>query len=283
MGNVRIFEREKRSVPDLPGRACYRERGLCLLGLLIFLKRPLSCCTVALSGFRPRCATRGSFEDSTHLQLLPGLAEQFYGSRCDRVSGCQEGGEGSTRMTASAPSTSSYEPGLEEIEGWAHALHARIAPRFERAEPRRRSLAYLRGLLSHAERKNGWQLAEEADERTPDGKQRLLNASRWDVDAVRDDLVAYVREHLVDPAAILVIDETGFLKKGTKSAGVKRQYSGTAGKLENCQVGVFVTYSTLVPAQTRMLVDRELYLPEEWASDLARRRVGLRPRSEVPW
>jgi len=178
-------------------------------------------------------------------------------------------------MTAKTTSTLSYEPRLVEIEGWAQqldALHTRIAPRFERAEPRRRSLAYLKGLLSHAERKNGWQIAEEAGEGTPDGMQRLLNASRWDVDAVRDDLVAYVREHLADPAAILVIDETGFLKKGTKSAGVQRQYSGTAGKLENCQVGVFLTYSSLVPAQTQVLVDRELYLPQEWISDLARRR-----------
>jgi SRSO17 transposase len=180
-----------------------------------------------------------------------------------------------TAKTTSTPSSPSYEPRLEEIEGWAHeldALHARIAPRFERAEPRRRSLAYLKGLLSHAERKNGWQLAEEAGEGTPDGMQRLLNASRWDADAVRDDLVAYVREHLADPAAILVIDETGFLKKGTKSAGVQRQYCGTAGKLDNCQVGVFLTYSSLLPAQTQVLVDRELYLPEEWTSDLARRR-----------
>src|SRR5260370_16187336 len=145
-------------------------------------------------------------------------------------------------MSSKTASTPSYqrtsEPCLEEIEGWAQeldALHARIAPRFERVEPRQRSLAYLKGLLSHAERKNGWQLAEEAGEETPDGMQRLLNASRWDVDSVRDDLVAYVREHLADPAAILVIDETGFLKKGTKSAGVQRQYCGTAGKLGGCQ------------------------------------------------
>jgi len=169
----------------------------------------------------------------------------------------------------------SYQPSMTEIEDWAHDLeasHARIGSRFERAEPRRRALAYLRGLLSHAERKNGWQLAEEAGDRTPDGMQRLLNASRWDVDAVRDDLVAYVRERLADPAAILVIDETGFLKKGTKSAGVQRQYSGTAGRRENCQVGVFVAYSSIVPAQTHVLVDRELYLPEEWAGDRERRR-----------
>src|SRR5258707_6238944 len=173
------------------------------------------------------------------------------------------------------PSTSSYEPSVDDVGQWANelqALQARVAPRFERAEPRRRALAYLHGRLSHAERKNGWQLAEEAGAGTPDGMQRLLNASRWDVDAVRDDLVAYVREHLADPAAILVIDETGFLKKGTKSAGGQRQYCGTAGKLDNCQVGVFLAYSSLLPAQTQVLVDRELYLPEDWTAGLARRR-----------
>jgi SRSO17 transposase len=171
-------------------------------------------------------------------------------------------------------SAASYQPSLEEVEEWVHdleALHARIAARFERAEPRRRALAYLKGLLSHAERKNGWQLAEEAGEGTPDGMQRLLNASRWDADGVRDDLVGYVREQLADPAAILVIDETGFLKKGTKSAGVKRQYTGTAGKRENCQIGVFVAYSSWVPAPTQVLVDRELYLPQDWASVVERR------------
>ena len=173
------------------------------------------------------------------------------------------------------PLTTSYEPRAADVAAWAHeleAVHARIAPHFERAEPRHRALAYLKGLLSQAERKNGWQLAEEAGDATPDGMQRLLNAARWDADAVRDDLVAYVREQLSDPAAILVIDETGFLKKGTKSAGVKRQYSGTAGKRENCQIGVFVAYSSLVPAQTQVLVDRELYVPEEWAADSERRR-----------
>src|SRR5260221_9842350 len=143
--------------------------------------------------------------------------------------------------------------------------------------PRRRALAYLKGLLSQAERKNGWQLAEESGDVTPDGMQRLLNAAHWDADAVRDDLVAYVREYLSDPAAILVIDETGFLKKGTKSAGVQRQYSGTAGRRENCQVGVFVAYSSLVPAQTQVLLDRELYLPADWASDLPRRREAGEP------
>src|SRR5260370_29694033 len=151
-------------------------------------------------------------------------------------------------------SMTTYQPSVAEVGDWAgelEALHARIAPRFERAEPRRRTLAYLKGLLSHAERKNGWQLAEEAGEVTPDGMQRLLNASRWDADAVRDDLVAYVQEHLADPAAILVLDETGFLKKGTKSARAQRQYSGTAGKRENCQIGVFLAYSSPVPPTTQ--------------------------------
>ena len=167
-------------------------------------------------------------------------------------------------------------PTLEEVEDWAgelDRLHARIAERFVRAEPRRRALAYLKGLLSGIERKNGWQLAEEAGEETPEGMQRLLSTAQWDADAVRDDLLAYVLDHLADESAILVLDETGFLKKGTKSAGVKRQYTGTAGKRENCQVGVFVTSST---AQAHVVLDRELYLPREWTNDPARcREAGI--------
>jgi SRSO17 transposase len=165
-----------------------------------------------------------------------------------------------------------YEPTKEAIEGWAQGLdevHARIAKRFVRAEPRQRALAYLRGLLSPVERKNGWQLAEEAGEGTPDGMQRLLSTAQWDADAVRDDLIAYVKEYLAEPEAILVLDETGFVKKGKKSAGVKRQYTGTVGKRENCQVGVFVTYST---ANGHVLLDRELYLSQEWIDDWPRRR-----------
>src|SRR5260221_1412981 len=165
------------------------------------------------------------------------------------------------------PSTTSYQPSIADVTDWAgelDALHAGIARRFERAEPRRRALAYLKALLSPVERKNGWQLAEEAGEGTPDGMQRLVNASRWDAEAVRDDLLAYVREHLADPAAIVVIDETGFVKKGTKSAGVQRQYSGTVGKRENCQIGVFVAYSSLVPTPSQGLVDRRLFLPPDW-------------------
>src|SRR3954447_8626026 len=110
----------------------------------------------------------------------------------------------------------------------------RLGPRFGRVEPRRRALAYLRGLLAPVERKNGWQLAEAAGDRAPDGMRDFLGRRRWD--AVRDDLRAYWVEHLGDPGAVLVLDETGFVKKGTRSAGVQRQYSGTAGRVENCRV-----------------------------------------------
>src|ERR671939_1808087 len=129
------------------------------------------------------------------------------------------------------------EAALAQIQGWAAELDAlvtRIAPRFPRREVRLRVGAFLRGLLGSVERKHGWQLAEQAGERTPDGMQRLVATADWDADAVRDDLRAYVVEHLADPEAVFVIDETGFLKKGTKSVGVQRQYSGTAGRIENC-------------------------------------------------
>ena len=118
------------------------------------------------------------------------------------------------------------------------------------------------------ERKNGWQLAEQAGDATPDGVQRLLYNYRWDADLVRDDLRDYVVEHLGDAGGVLVVDETGFLKKGGKSVGVQRQYSGTAGRIENCQVGVFLTYAG---AKGRTLLDRELYLPQIWAQDRERR------------
>src|SRR3712207_6232372 len=156
------------------------------------------------------------------------------------------------------------------VEGWARdleALAARIAPRFCRAEPRRRALAYLRGLLSPLARRNGWQLAEAAGDATPDGVQDFLSRMRWDADAVRDDLRAYVVEHLGDPDAVLVLDETGFLEKGDKSAGVQRQYSGTAGRIENCQVGVFLGYAS---RHGRALIDRALYLPKTWTTNAAR-------------
>ena len=166
---------------------------------------------------------------------------------------------------------------IEEVRAWAaglEVLHARIAGRFARAEPRRRVLAYLRGLLGPVGRKNGWQLAEHAGEATPDGMQRLLATADWNPDLVRDDLRAYVVEHLGDPGAVLVVDETGFLKKGTISVGVQRQYSGTAGKVDNCQVGVFLAYAS---AKGRAFIDRELYLPERWTEDPERCKAARVP------
>jgi SRSO17 transposase len=149
------------------------------------------------------------------------------------------------------------------------SLVARIAARFRRREVRQRVGRYLAGLLARVERKNGWQLAEQIGEVGPQGVQRLLNAAVWDADAVRDDLRSYVVEHLGDEAGVLVVDETGFVKKGAKSVGVQRQYSGTAGRIENCQVGVFVAYAS---PKGRAFLDRALYLPEEWAADAVRRQ-----------
>ena len=156
---------------------------------------------------------------------------------------------------------------VAEVVDWAVGLDEvleRIGRRFARVEPRARAGVYLRGLLSAAERKNGWTLAEQAGDATPDAMQRLLNHAGWSADLVRDDLRDYVVERLGDDAAVLVVDETGFLKKGSKSAGVGRQYSGTAGRIENCQIGVFLAYAA--PAG-RTFIDRELYLPRAWIDD----------------
>ena len=163
-------------------------------------------------------------------------------------------------------------------EAGLQALHGRIAHRFSRSESRQRALAYLKGLLGSVERKNGWQLAEYAGDATPDGVQRLLAVYQWDADEVRDDLQGYVAEHLGDPGGVLVVDETGFLKQGKKSVGVKRQYSGTAGKVENCQIGVFLAYGSRRGAA---FLDRELYLPQEWAEDVERRREAGVPEGVV--
>ena len=161
---------------------------------------------------------------------------------------------------------------VAEVTRWAEGIeqvHECIGGRFRRPEPRRRVLDYLRRLLSPVERKNGWQLAEQAGDATPDGVQRLLSTYVWDADLVRDDLTGYVVEHLADAEAVLVVDETGFLKKGDKSVGVQRQYSGTAGRIENSQIGVFLAYAA---SRGRTLLDRELYLPQVWAEDWERRR-----------
>ncbi len=164
-----------------------------------------------------------------------------------------------------------------DVQGWAEGLDgviARIGPRFGRAEPRRRAWSYLRGLLAPIERKNGWQLAEAVGDATPDGVQDFLSRVHWDADAVRDDLQAYVVQHLSDPDGVAVLDETGFLKKGKKSAGVQRQYSGTAGRIENCQIGVFLGYAS---HHGQALVDRALYLPADWAKNEDRRREARIP------
>ncbi len=153
------------------------------------------------------------------------------------------------------------------------ALHERIGPHFQRAEVRERVGRFLRGLLSRVERKNGWQVAEELNESGPQGVQRLLNAAAWDEEAVRDELRAYVMEQLGDEHAVLVVDETGFIKKGRKSVGVARQYSGTAGRRENSQMGVFLLYAS---AKGHAFIDRALYLPEEWTQDRVRcREAGV--------
>ena len=152
-------------------------------------------------------------------------------------------------------------------------IERRIGPFFARSEARSRAMSYLAGLLSPVERKNSWQLAEIAGDRTPYGFQHLLGRADWDPDALRDCLRTYVTDYLAEPDAVGVLDETGFLKKGTHSAGVARQYSGTAGRIENCQIGVFLAYAT---SRAQTLLDRELYLPAEWTNDRERcRRAGV--------
>jgi SRSO17 transposase len=165
------------------------------------------------------------------------------------------------------------------VQQWAKELHSlgqRIGKRFARAEPRRRVVAYLQGLVSPIERKNSWQLAEEMGEATPYGVQHLLGRARWDADEVRDDLRTYVVEHLGHKRAVLMIDETGFMKKGEQSVGVQRQYSGTAGRIENCQIGVFLAYAS---PKGRTFLDRALYLPEEWMKEKPRCRQAGVPKT----
>ena len=166
-----------------------------------------------------------------------------------------------------------------QVVQWAQALthlHARIAPRFARPEPRHRALKYLQGILSSLERKNGWQLAEQAGEARPDGMQRLLSSAIWDADGVRDDLRSYALEQLGCESAILVIDESGFPKRGKHSAGVGLQYGGTTGQVQKCQVGVFLASVT---AKGHTLIDRELYLPLDWCEDRSRCRAAHVPET----
>jgi SRSO17 transposase len=174
------------------------------------------------------------------------------------------------------------------VRSWSEELEAvgnLLSVHFARSEVRQRAQDYLRGLLSEAERKNSWQLAEVVGNSTPYGIQHLLGRASWDADALRDDLREYVIEHLADSESCLIVDETGFIKKGEQSVGVKRQYTGTVGKRENCQVGVFLAYAS---SRGQAFIDRELYLPEEWALDKERRKragvpdeVGMRTKPEL--
>jgi SRSO17 transposase len=172
--------------------------------------------------------------------------------------------------------------GSSAIGNWSKAfgeLHRRIGHRFCRSEARERARRFLVGLLGTVERKNGWQLAEAIGERDPQGVQRLLNSARWDANEVRDDLREYVVEHLGDEeSGVLIVDETGFLKKGEKSVGVARQYTGTAGDTVNCQVGVFLAYASEKGAA---FLDRALYLPRAWTNDPARRAEAGVPEALV--
>ena len=159
----------------------------------------------------------------------------------------------------------------EALEQWQEdfdAFHARFADLFERSESREQARKYLRGLLTEAERKNSWQVAEAVGDPIPDRMQRLLYRVPWDADAARDRLQEFVIETFGDPEGIGVVDETGFLKKGKKSVGVARQYTGTAGKRENSQVATLLSYAT---KNAHVFLDRQLYLPEDWARDRVRR------------
>jgi SRSO17 transposase len=170
-------------------------------------------------------------------------------------------------------------PTDQEVSGWADEIDSvtrLIGTRFSRRDLHAHCKSYLRGLISRVERKNGWQLAEELGEQTPTNLQHFIARSKWDAEDVRDDLRQYAAQHLGSAGGILVVDETGFLKKGTKSVGVKRQYSGTAGRIENSQVGVFLAYRS---DAGHALIDRSLYLPKEWAEDAVRRTEAKVPES----
>jgi SRSO17 transposase len=169
----------------------------------------------------------------------------------------------------------------ESVLAWRDELDVlkqRLGPLFVRPEPRRQAGLYLEALLSGVQRKNGWQLAEQIGDARPWRTQRVLSHVQWDQDAARDICRDYVIEHLGSPDGVLVVDETGFLKKGTHSAGVARQYSGTAGQVENCQIGVFLAYAS---SKGHALIDRALYLPEAWCADAARREEVAIPDETV--
>src|SRR4029450_4304999 len=158
----------------------------------------------------------------------------------------------------------SWQTRLEELLG-------RVAGRFARVEPRRHARALVLGLLADLPRKNCWTIAEHTGHATPDGLQHLLAGAVWDHDKVRDDIRDWLLEHLADPQAVLVVDETGDLKKGARTVGVQRQYTGTAGKVDNAQVAVYLAYATTAG---HGVIDRELYLPRGWLADAERCQVA---------
>jgi SRSO17 transposase len=168
---------------------------------------------------------------------------------------------------------------MKVVQDWAGdfgLLMQRVGSCFARHDLRGRAEGYIRALLGRMDRKNGWQMAEYLGDAKPYGVQRLLGRASWHADEVRDELKRYVAEQLArDEGGVLVVDETGFLKKGNKSVGVQRQYSGTAGRIENCQIGVFLA---LTGSRGRALIDRELYLPESWCGDEPRRKAAGVPQ-----
>jgi SRSO17 transposase len=154
-----------------------------------------------------------------------------------------------------------------DLQRWQEAFSEvidRIAPRFSRYEPLRHAAGLIQGLVSGLDRKNCWTIAEHRGQATPDGLQHLLVRAKWDADAVRDDLRGYVVDHVAHPEAILVLDETGDVKKGVHLVGVQRQYTGTAGRIENTQVAVYLTYAA---PRGHAFIDRALYLPKSWTTD----------------
>lgn len=171
-------------------------------------------------------------------------------------------------------SVASWSGSLLAWEGELSGLKERLGPLFGRRELRETAAAFLDGVLSGVERKTGWLLAEQAGAERPYRMQSLLGRSRWEADKLMQGVCSYAIEALGDPDGVLVVDETGFLKKGTHSVGVGRQYSGTAGRIENCQIGVFLSYASRFG---HALIDRRLYLPKNWAEDDARRASAAIP------
>jgi len=164
---------------------------------------------------------------------------------------------------------------LARVEQEMDKYHGRFEKYFPRSEPREQSRKYLQGLLSAQDRRNGWELAETVGDSVPDRTQRLLYRSSWDLNGVLDEHIQFAAEQVGTPHGTFVIDETGFLKSGKSSAGVQRQYTGTAGKITNCQIGVFLGYAS---GQGSMLLDRRLYMPKVWCEDVKKREKVQVPK-----